>query len=80
MFILFEPFSIPFQSVSNPFPHVSVGLFEVCIKADSTEMVSHGVMSVLTKLAEESGGKVMGGEWEVEDGGARATRRLVKGT
>ena len=48
---------------------------EVCIKADSTEMVSHGVMSVLTKLAEESGGKVNGGEWEVEDGGARATRR-----
>ena len=38
-------------------------------------MVSHGVMSVLTKLAEEGSGKVMGGEWEVEDGGARATRR-----
>jgi len=45
---------------------------EVCIKGDNSEMVSNGVMSVLSKLSEETG-KVMGGEWDVEEGGARAT-------
>jgi len=43
---------------------------EVSLKADSSDQVANGVLQVLQKLSEETG-KVLGGEWEVEEGGAR---------
>lgn len=43
---------------------------EVCVRAEHPDAVSNGVLQILSKLSEETG-KVMGGEWEVEDGGAR---------
>ena len=43
---------------------------QVCVKADYPDAVANGVLQILAKLSEETG-KVAGGEWEVEDGGAR---------
>ena len=43
------------------------------MRGDGAEVVANGVLQLLTKLAEETG-KVLGGEWDVEEGGARATR------
>ena len=41
------------------------------MRAEHPDAVANGVLQILSKLSEETG-KVMGGEWEVEDGGARA--------
>lgn len=46
---------------------------QLSIKADTSEMVANGVLAVLGKLSEETG-KILGGEWEVEEGGARVPR------
>lgn len=43
---------------------------EMCIKGTSLDGVSAAVMQVLAKLAEESG-RITGGEWDIEEGGAR---------
>jgi len=43
---------------------------EVSLKADTADQVANGILQVLMKLSEETG-KVLGGEWDVEEGGAR---------
>eukprot|EP00442_Polarella_glacialis_P046835 CAMPEP_0115093702 /NCGR_PEP_ID=MMETSP0227-20121206/27773_1 /TAXON_ID=89957 /ORGANISM="Polarella glacialis, Strain CCMP 1383" /LENGTH=365 /DNA_ID=CAMNT_0002486271 /DNA_START=29 /DNA_END=1126 /DNA_ORIENTATION=- len=43
---------------------------ELSLKSASPDSVMSGVLQVLAKLSEETG-KVLGGEWDVEEGGAR---------
>lgn len=43
---------------------------EMCIKGPSYEAVCAAVMQILSKLAEETG-RITGGEWDIEEGGAR---------
>eukprot|EP00933_Yihiella_yeosuensis_P008110 TRINITY_DN113421_c0_g1_i1.p1 TRINITY_DN113421_c0_g1~~TRINITY_DN113421_c0_g1_i1.p1 ORF type:complete len:402 (-),score=81.57 TRINITY_DN113421_c0_g1_i1:118-1164(-) len=43
---------------------------ELCLKGNSIEIVANGVMQVLSRLAQDTG-KILGGEWDVEEGGAR---------
>ncbi|CAK9028853.1 unnamed protein product [Durusdinium trenchii] len=56
------------SGINEHYPQTS--LQELSIKADTSEMVANGVLAVLGKLSEETG-KILGGEWEVEEGGAR---------
>lgn len=45
-------------------------LQELCIRGQTPEVVSSAVIQIVAKLSEESG-RVLGGEWDVEPGGAR---------
>eukprot|EP00933_Yihiella_yeosuensis_P080914 TRINITY_DN9442_c0_g1_i1.p1 TRINITY_DN9442_c0_g1~~TRINITY_DN9442_c0_g1_i1.p1 ORF type:complete len:382 (+),score=98.58 TRINITY_DN9442_c0_g1_i1:71-1147(+) len=43
---------------------------EVSLKGNTVDIVANGVMQVLARLSAETG-KILGGEWDVEEGGAR---------
>jgi len=43
---------------------------EVCVKGSSADIVCAAVMQILAKLSEETG-RIMGGEYDVEEGGCR---------